>query len=122
MLAGVKSQVASSVGGWLSGATGAIPGLNRGATETDPNQQQQSGVESTDQTSRDPTESATEHVKDDDASRWVEGYVKAAASRTPRSSCLRRPEQLRTILRTTSFLLFILSFSLFSLNFFFFYI
>lgn len=75
--------------GWLSGG---IPGLNRGAAaadgSADPSLQQTDPA--AEQTTRDPAESATEHVKDDDASRWVAGYV-TAASRTPRYVAEERP-------------------------------
>ncbi|KAJ8679009.1 hypothetical protein QAD02_014796, partial [Eretmocerus hayati] len=71
MLAGVKSQVASSMSGWLSGG---IPGLNRGgagdgSTEVGP--QDGTTVEPT-PAPRDPA-SVTEHVKDDDASSATGG-------------------------------------------------
>jgi hypothetical protein len=84
ILAGVKSQVASSMSGWLSGG---ISGLNRGGAapaEGDPGLHH---PDPSDGASRDLT--STEHVKDDDASRWVAGYV-TAASRTPRLSSTGR--------------------------------
>ncbi|XP_058793929.1 synapse-associated protein of 47 kDa isoform X3 [Phymastichus coffea] len=69
MLAGVKSQVASSMSGWLSGG---IPGLNRGgaSAEVDQNADPLAVAEST----RDPAVAdTTENVKDDDASSATGG-------------------------------------------------
>lgn len=71
MLAGVKSQMT----GWLSGG---IPGLSgRGGTETGEGEGQAAvPAEITDnQTTRDVQGSVPDSVKDDDASRWVAGYV-----------------------------------------------
>lgn len=67
--------------GWLSGG---IPGLNRGgaaAPEGDPSLQQAADTTVPEPATRDPAAASTEHVKDDDASRWVAGYV-TADSRT----------------------------------------
>lgn len=68
MLAGVKSQMS----GWLSGG---IPGLGRGGGPAEGEiPAPQEPVES--QTSNENVQGSTsEHVKDDDASRWVAGYV-----------------------------------------------
>ncbi|XP_016839356.1 synapse-associated protein of 47 kDa isoform X3 [Nasonia vitripennis] len=80
MLAGVKSQVASSMSGWLSGG---IPGLNRGgaaAPEGDPSLQQAADPTAAEPATRDPAAASTEHVKDDDASRWVAGATGGADS------------------------------------------
>ena len=81
MLAGVKSQVASSMSGWLSGG---IPGLNRGggssSIDPDPNAPIATDATTEQQRTRDP--SSNDNVKDDDASRWVAGYVTMLASRT----------------------------------------
>ncbi|XP_012277282.1 synapse-associated protein of 47 kDa isoform X3 [Orussus abietinus] len=74
MLAGVKSQMT----GWLSGG---IPGLGRGGA---PGEVQEGVVppeapES--QTSRESVQgSSPDHVKDDDASRWVAGATSGADS------------------------------------------
>ncbi|XP_011503064.1 PREDICTED: synapse-associated protein of 47 kDa isoform X1 [Ceratosolen solmsi marchali] len=73
ILAGVKSQVASSMSGWLSGG---ISGLNRGGSVPAEADLQQS--EASEAATRDL--SATEHVKDDDASRWVAGATGGADS------------------------------------------
>lgn len=64
MLAGVKSQMT----GWLSGG---IPGLNRGASgaEGDP------AAAAQEQQIQDTPGESLDAVKDDDASRWVAGYV-----------------------------------------------
>lgn len=73
MLAGVKSQMS----GWLSGG---IPGLSgRGAAETTEGSGEipPASTEAVDnQTPREIVQgSSPDHVKDDDASRWVSGYV-----------------------------------------------
>ena len=90
MLAGVKSQMS----GWLSGG---IPGLNRGNTATGEGDEAAGATESGQQaTTGETVASAPEHVKDDDASRWVAGYVKAASRilRVPRYS-LKRPKKTK---------------------------
>lgn len=69
MLAGVKSQMT----GWLSGG---IPGLGRGATEPTEGADQVAVDTNDELASRDTVQaSAPDNVKDDDASRWVAGYV-----------------------------------------------
>lgn len=71
MLAGVKSQMS----GWLSGG---IPGLSRATGGGPPVEGEVPPPSDTaeSQTSRESVQgSASEHVKDDDASRWVAGYV-----------------------------------------------
>lgn len=71
MLAGVKSQMT----GWLSGG---IPGLSgRGAGEaTEVEAGQQTAEASENQASRENIQGTLpDNVKDDDASRWVAGYV-----------------------------------------------
>ncbi|XP_046621153.1 synapse-associated protein 1 [Neodiprion virginianus] len=71
MLAGVKSQMS----GWLSGG---IPGLSRGAGVAGQAEGELPASSETaeSQTSRESVQgSASDHVKDDDASRWVAGYV-----------------------------------------------
>lgn len=70
MLAGVKSQMT----GWLSGG---IPGLSgRGGAETGEGEGQLPPAEITDnQATRDTQSNMPDNVKDDDASRWVTGYV-----------------------------------------------
>lgn len=91
MLAGVKSQMS----GWLSGG---IPGLSgRGAAETAEGGEQISSAETTEnQTSRDIVQgTAPDNVKDDDASRWVAGYVDsvtthADGSKSSSTRCLVR--------------------------------
>ncbi|XP_014219535.1 synapse-associated protein of 47 kDa isoform X3 [Copidosoma floridanum] len=85
MLAGVKSQVASSMSGWLSGG---IPGLNRGAGGAAGEDQMAEGVgaegPAVGTTAGDQATSsgdgATDNVKDDDASRWVAGATGGADS------------------------------------------
>ncbi|XP_032454515.1 synapse-associated protein of 47 kDa isoform X8 [Nasonia vitripennis] len=80
MLAGVKSQVASSMSGWLSGG---IPGLNRGgaaAPEGDPSLQQAADPTAAEPATRDPAAASTEHVKDDDASSATGGADSGPAS------------------------------------------
>ncbi|XP_044576194.1 synapse-associated protein of 47 kDa isoform X6 [Cotesia glomerata] len=77
MLAGVKSQMT----GWLSGG---IPGLSgRGAAEaTEGGEIQPASAEATEnQAPRETTPGpSSEHVKDDDASRWVSGATGGADS------------------------------------------
>lgn len=70
MLAGVKSQMT----GWLSGG---IPGLSgRGASEQEGEIGQTPAEANESQTSRESVQgSSPDNVKDDDASRWVAGYV-----------------------------------------------
>ena len=97
MLAGVKSQVASSMSGWLSGG---IPGLNRGGAASDAEQQAAAdGSQPLDPAAAAPAtttgDSATENVKDDDASRWVAGYVKRARRRTVRPAGYLPPRRGR---------------------------
>lgn len=79
MLAGVKSQMT----GWLSGG---IPGLSgRGAAEaTEGGEIQPASAEATEnQAPRETTPGpSSEHVKDDDASRWVSGYVDSVLQAT----------------------------------------
>ena len=73
MLAGVKSQMS----GIFSGLSGGIPGLGRGAAEpTDLTDTQITGDNVDPLATRDSVQaSAPDNVKDDDASRWVAGYV-----------------------------------------------
>lgn len=82
MLAGVKSQVASSMSGWLSGG---IPGLNRAGAGAEG--ETNAAMDLTDST-RDSAATAvditSENVKDDDASRWVAGYVTMQQHAAPR--------------------------------------
>ncbi|XP_046746362.1 synapse-associated protein of 47 kDa isoform X5 [Diprion similis] len=76
MLAGVKSQMS----GWLSGG---IPGLSRGAGGAGQAEGELPASSETaeSQTSRESVQgSASDHVKDDDASRWVAGATGGADS------------------------------------------
>ncbi|XP_046426857.1 synapse-associated protein of 47 kDa isoform X2 [Neodiprion fabricii] len=76
MLAGVKSQMS----GWLSGG---IPGLSRGAGVAGQAEGELPASSETaeSQTSRESVQgSASDHVKDDDASRWVAGATGGADS------------------------------------------
>lgn len=71
MLAGVKSQMT----GWLSGG---IPGLGRGATGPNEGEVPMAGEMNDNEVARDSAQGATtDNVKDDDASRWVAGYVRS---------------------------------------------
>lgn len=77
MLAGVKSQMS----GWLSGG---IPGLNRGSTAPDIVDNSLPAEPIENQKSRDHLVQGVfpDHVKDDDASRWVAGYVRSGLRAT----------------------------------------
>ncbi|CAB0035924.1 unnamed protein product [Trichogramma brassicae] len=71
MLAGVKSQVASSMSGWLSGG---IPGLNRaGATTEAGDTAAATDADATQATTQAQATASNENVKDDDASSATGG-------------------------------------------------
>ena len=80
MLAGVKSQMT----GWLSGG---IPGLGRGAAAPGEGDAPLPGEINDNEVARNPAQGATtDNVKDDDASRWVAGYVRSILHATIHSS------------------------------------
>ncbi|XP_014224102.1 synapse-associated protein of 47 kDa isoform X1 [Trichogramma pretiosum] len=83
MLAGVKSQVASSMSGWLSGG---IPGLNRAGAATEAGDTATAtDADATQATTQAQATASNENVKDDDASRWVAGATGGADSVGPGS-------------------------------------
>lgn len=95
MLAGVKSQMT----GWLSGG---IPGLGRGAAGPNEGDAPVSGEINDNEVARDSAQGATtDNVKDDDASRWVSGYVRSTLHATIHSSsyyCANEPFKRATII------------------------
>lgn len=95
MLAGVKSQMT----GWLSGG---IPGLGRGAAGPNEGETPVSGEINDNEVARDSAQGATtDNVKDDDASRWVAGYVRSTLHATIHSSsyCANEPFARATIIQ-----------------------